>query len=322
MDVVLSYPFSGSLYACFTEQATGVDYVDNLAKSHGYYKTIYGSNYRQVRDLALTLFLMYDNVFIAPADNHMPTTNDSSSDFSYANKVLGLYSDWNIRRHIIESCKDDIYDNLQDPNIASILNGLDDWRKESILEDCMVEIEISKIYKCQILAYGGRKNIISHLMRKKYGVNDDALLSDNRVNAIEKYIEILSLNFSPSDLNLLSDYKQDDNIREYAKSFRSILESFDTSKNPKNDFIDLLKKSIDNQKMVKKISGVIETSSTAMSIASLFPIIGNITAGVDLLLNAADRAIESKYKYAWHEFGTEIKIIKDRKAIENAIESL
>jgi hypothetical protein len=87
--IVLSHPFSGSLYAFFTEQMAGSDF---LHLDHPYYKTLYGKSFREVRDITLTLTTIYPKIILIPADNHLPDTFIHGSDEDY-DPDLGISSE-------------------------------------------------------------------------------------------------------------------------------------------------------------------------------------------------------------------------------------
>jgi len=63
--IVLSYPFSGSLYAFFTKEV-GKQNVSGML-SHPYYKNLFGRNYEKLYELTLTLSVLYDEIIILPA---------------------------------------------------------------------------------------------------------------------------------------------------------------------------------------------------------------------------------------------------------------
>ena len=91
--ILLSHPFSGAMYAFFESYIQGRDVTD---VKHPYYKVLYGKKHVYYRDIAMTLSLMFDRVYLSPADATLPDKESHSEDGSYFHKDTGIGTDWSI----------------------------------------------------------------------------------------------------------------------------------------------------------------------------------------------------------------------------------
>lgn len=320
MDVILSYPFSGSLYAFFTEQARGEKIP--VKSGHSYYDTLYGKSHAEMRDLALTQLLLYENVFIIPADNSMPELDnyESAEPGKYKNDKLGLYTDWSIHDELREEIEEQVIKDLNDPVISQILSKVPKYPKQQILKDSRYEIALANKYRCPILASGGRSNII-----KRLSVIDNTCVPSNQVKsnvitATESYIDIVGLTFNPTNYDLLYEYKQDKEVRLYAKAFREIVSSIGNAKDIRVQLLMLMRESIEKQALTKKASGALDISSILLSLAGFIPVVGPFLSGGALLATGGSKVLDRYASRTWYEFGPRIKRITDLKAIETAID--
>jgi len=322
MDIILSHPFSGSLYAFFTEQAKGYKIPDKVG--HPYYQTLYGKHHAEVRDLALTQLLLYDKVFIIPADNHMPDVEDweqSNSPGMYTNDKLGLYTDWSIhdeqRDVIVKQTEND----LSDPVIKKILTKVPQHSKQQILQDCRLEIALANRYECPILSAEGRSSIIKRLCDiDQSPINNAKNVNSKIITATETYMNIIGLTFNPTNYELLYEYKQDKEVRTYAKAFRDVVSNFQNPIDARTELLKLLRENIEKQSLRKITSGVIDVSSIILSIAGLFQPYGTYFSLGSLAATGANKLLEISARRRWHEFGPRIKKITDLKSIEKKIE--
>lgn len=73
MKVLISHPFSGALYAFFTEHlAEYRTRPPGPREPHPYYRTLFGDRFPEYQEVALTLALLFDEIVIVPADSHLP----------------------------------------------------------------------------------------------------------------------------------------------------------------------------------------------------------------------------------------------------------
>jgi hypothetical protein len=322
MDIILSHPFSGSLYAFFTEQARGEKIPDIIG--HPYYQTLYGKKHAEVRDLALTQLLLHEKVFIIPADNHMPDVENWEQAYQpgkYSNDKLGLYTDWSIHDELRESVERDIEIDLLDPVLSKILAKVPIHSKRQILRDCRFEIALANRYECPILSAGGRTSIIKRLCDIDQSPTNNAHSVNPRIiTATESYIDIIGLTFNPTNYELLYEYKQDREVRLYAKAFREIISKFDDSLDVRTGLLRLVRENIENQALRKKTSGILDVSSILLSIAGFFPPYGTLFSGTSLLATGISKVLEGSAKRRWYEFGPRIQKLTDLKAIEKKID--
>ncbi len=84
--VILSYPYSGALYAFLSDQLG----AHHTASGSSYYKTLFGKNYKGFTDLALTLSVLYEQLVMPAVDIPLPEHDKWRTDDGYFNKDLGI----------------------------------------------------------------------------------------------------------------------------------------------------------------------------------------------------------------------------------------
>jgi len=318
MDIILSHPFSGSLYAFFTEQATGEKVPEKIG--HPYYQTLYGKKHSEVRDLSITQLLLYEKVFIVPADNHLPEYRGQSSSGKYENNELGLYTDWEIHHLTREEIDRQVEIDLRDQIITILLGKVPSSAKRHILRDSRLEIALANKFTCPILAGGGRSAII-----KRLSEIDGQSIKPQQVDAgviltTEQYIKLATLTFNPVDYELLYAYKQDKELRLYAKSLRKIIDSLGELEDPRRELLLLMRESMEKHSLSKKISGFLDVTSILLSIAGFIPGVGPFFSGAALAATAGEKALDQQARRMWYEFGPRIKKITDLKEIMRHID--
>lgn len=317
MDIVLSHPFSGSLYAFFTEQERGEKVPKKIG--HSYYQTLYGKSHNEYRDLALTQLLMYEKIFIVPADNIMPEYKNRSSGEKYENKELGLYTNWDDYRATQNEIDEQIELDLQDEVISKILLKVPAYPKQQILRDARLEIVLANKLKCPILAGSGRSAIIKRLSELDDSTTKPTLVGAGVIQTTEHYINIASLTFNPTNYDLLYSYKQDKELRQYAKSLRKIVSNVGESGDPRKELLILMRESMEKNSLSKKVSGFLDTTSILLSVSGFIPVVGPFLSAAALAATAGEKNFERKSRRTWYEFGPRIKRINDFKKMERFI---
>jgi hypothetical protein len=314
MDIVLSHPFSGALYAFFTEQATGEKVPEKIG--HPYYQTLYGKNHYETQDLALTQLLMYEKVFIVPADNHMPEYKNHSSGGKYENNELGLFTDWDEHQKAQDEIEAQIELDQQDSVISRILAKVPLHSKRQILRDARLEVALANKFKCPILAGGGRNTIIKRLFEIDGNFTTPQLVGAGVVRTTEHYINLASLTFKPTNYDLLYSYKQDRELRLYADSLRKIVSGVGESDDPRKELLLLMRESMENNSLTKKASGFLDVTSILLSLAGFIPVAGPFFSAAALAATAGGKTFDRQARRTWYEFGPRIKRITDFKEME------
>jgi hypothetical protein len=318
MDIILSHPFSGALYAFFTEQAKGEPVPAKIR--HPYYYTLYGKKHSDFRDLALTQLLIYENVFIIPADNELPEAENNFSGGDYINKQLGLYTSWDIQNQLRKEIEYQIKSDLEDPVISKILMKAADVQKQQILHDARLEIALANKYDCPILSAGGRTKIIKRLSEIDEKRSKVKEISRGSILATETYVNTIGLAFNPINYDLLYTYKQDKAVRSYARAFRRIIGRIEDPAKARLEMLLLLRNSIETQGISKKASGIFDVASILLSIAGFIPTVGLFLSGAGLLATGVSKFIDKSATRTWYEFGQRIKRISDVRVIESKID--
>lgn len=317
-QVILSHPFAGSLYALISNEL-GADHTKS--NSH-YYRTLFGKNYQALTDIALTLTIIYPTVIMPYVDIPLPEIKKWETEYGYENKDLGMlfysgrkYSEWynNIYNMVISDENDD--------QVKKILNKLPKRVWFQILLEARYEIHLSYIFECPVICSKGRKALINRLMEIDLHNRRIETLDGSVVQAIEEYMDFCGLLFNPKDLDTLHFLKNDSTIKEYAKSFNSIIDDLRYESNIKLKLFELFKESMNKSQIIKSASGIFDTSSEILSYAGFIPSIETIANISGLVVKAGEFGI-SKYqrKHEWFQFAPQLKYKLSLKELEKKID--
>jgi hypothetical protein len=318
--IILSHPFSGSLYAFFTEQiAHAVD--DN--PHHPYYRTLYGKNFRELTDLTLTLTLLYRNIIIAPADNHMPDSEQCYDHKSreYANPELGIYSDWGDRDDVIEDIEEKVQKDLKDGVIQTVLRRVPQMAQRQILIDTRYEMHLASQHQCPVLCSGGRRRIIQRLVELDAAEKQVDFVAGSSIQMVEEYIDISGLMFNPKSLDALYDLRTDKDLRGYADAFVSVMHNFRVEKDVRSRLLLLIRESLDKANLADKISGFFDITSTVLNMVGLIPIVGPaVTVGEIGASGVSSIAKRVQRRQEWYQFGPQVQRLLSLDQIRSTIE--
>ena len=306
--IVLSYPYSGSLYAYFENQLYPGRGSENMM-DHGYYKTLFGNNPEKMSELALTLTVLYDDILIAPADNAIPDLHEYTTDGTYHNPLMGVKSSWNDFLDKQEQRDDLINKYLEDEVIQKIFNKVPLHAKRQILTYAIYELHLSHENNCPIVCSRGRESIFKRLKeldgKDIYALNT---IDANKINLIHEYVDITGVLFNPRDIDTLYETKQNKKIRKYSHDFIKIIDNVGSKENSNEKFRKLINESIDTTDIASRSSGFFNRASILMGVADStgvsttgVPLGSLIAAGGSMLINEIDG------KNKWYELGPEIK---------------
>jgi hypothetical protein len=320
--VVLSHPFSGALYAFFSEKGQGRS-VPEKAR-HPYYRTLYGDHFRKLSDLALTLTVLFDSILLSPADHWLPDFASHSRGGDYSNPNLGLYTSWNEWSEVSEEIESRVSGDLSDASIAAILRSVPPISRKQILTDARFEIYLARRNDCPIVCSQGRRGIIERILKREAMPNQPNTIAAPSLELVEQYIEVTGLVFQPATLDDLYDLKTDRELRSYASSFRTAMQHFENSKEVRRELLIALQKAMNISSLAKRATGIFDTAGTILNVAGLVPIVGTVASALGLATSAGEvssRRISMKQQ--WIEFGPQVARIRSlnriRKLVQNEL---
>jgi len=293
---ILSYPFSGSIYSFFNQEASKKRFHYNDIK-HPYYRHLYGKNFSQYTDISLAFLLIFDEVIMLPADEWIPERNRYTTNNIYNNKDLGLLLDDNYWR--IDEEDEKIQQDLENPAILNILKNVRQFEQIKILKNIRYEMRLAEQYRCPIICGRGHKAIIAELTKYDTKIFNPSFA--------ENYFKIVGFLFDVTTLDVLYKMKSMRSIRDYGRSFTKMMNCYSSKNISTEQMKKLIRESIDKKEVAQNVKGGFRATSTALAAGGLIPIIGSATS-LGSLATAGGEKISERFvnKYSWFEMGTEI----------------
>lgn len=218
-SIILAYPYAGVLYRYFTSEIAGSNLESLIANP--YYKTLYGSRYEQYINLALSFLFLYDEIWIAPADNHIPKSKESPDNQGFI-KELGLYADWDDFRPENYQEHHEHIELLSNHNDIKFLLGntfgipKKNWSQ--IITDAIYEANLSRRERIPVLCSTSRRKLISAIVQIQNPALHPLFSPSSEIKFVDTYTSLVGLALAPKSLDQLMDVKQDINVRTYGKS--------------------------------------------------------------------------------------------------------
>lgn len=294
--IILGHPFAGSLYMFFEQQMS--DYPFKEPINHPYYRDLFGRSYNYWKDLAFTLFAIFDEIILPPADAYIPDYDKYSSNGIYYNKELGIYTSWNdfFTDEIHEQVKKD----LEDPFIQKLLLNYPSREKEGILSYIRLYIKLSKKHNCPVLCGGTYQEIFTYLVNTRNCKIDNETTAGNSVSFTQNYLEASVAAFNISSIDSLYEIKSDRDIKTYAKNFQRIIMEYGNNVNMETEIRELLKFSLFKDSFYKKVASILDTSSIICSAVGLIPLIG-LPFSVASVAESFISSNLKRNKYNWYQ---------------------
>lgn len=246
----------------------------------------------------------------------MPNMDKYYKNQIYMNKDLGLYSSWEDSSTNYKEIEEKIIKAKENHKIQMLLTKVPKIHWNQILKDTILEMRLSIEHKAPIFSTGGRKSILKTLLDLDNNSNETIIGKENSIKVTSEYIDNVSLSFSPSNLDDLYEFKNDKEVRKYAKDYIRITNKLMNGSNPNQDLNILLRNSLENESLLKKIDGVTEIISRGTSIASFkLPKIQPILKFTNFLISSATKLWTDSPKANWYQFGSKIQHIQRNKEI-------
>jgi hypothetical protein len=248
------------MYAYFSDQIGGDWSHTRVASSHSYYRTLYGKRYEAFTELALTFMLLYDSVWMAPADNHMPTSRLASGNNSYIPE-LGLHIDSDGAYHDMQDERRRHVDRyLADEQLQQILSSQlripsESW--ELVVDAAVYEAGLSAHKRIPLLCSPGRRKLIDRLIAIDKPALYPVTPGEGEVRFIDSYREVTGMALAPKNLDALMDSKPDPAVRAYSTNFLKIALS-DQGLDGSNDNIrmkELIREAVNTERISKLYAG-------------------------------------------------------------------
>ncbi len=302
-NVILGHPYSGALFGYFSDQISGDWSHTVAAANHPYYRTLYGRNYKKYVELALTFLLLYDQVWVTPADNPLPTsrTNPEAREFI---EELGLHADFEDFRSVVPYGQDNHLGRyLEDKQLQGTFKkfGIPQKRWQMILESACYEAGLSVRNRIPLLCSPGRRALIDRVVEIDRPAMHPILPSLREVQFIESYRALTGMALSPKNLDDLMDAKPDKAVRTYGARFLTIALEEGTTPGAATEarVAALIREAMDTQRLSSLFAGALRWAATS------FRLIGahGLAAASGL---SAEGATYFGNREGWYEFSGSI----------------
>lgn len=316
--IILGHPYSGALYGYISDQI-GVEYSHtNSIGNHGYYTTLYGKKYKKFIDQALMLSLIYDKVYLTPADNYWPES-PTTQNRDY-HPELGLYAEWNTYKSLFNDTSGLVQHYLNDSQIKKILSRIFRIPNEyqiMVLSSILYELNLSRMHRCPIVCSNGRKLIIERLIQIDRPATHPITLNSDKVEVISNYMSATGLFLSPTSLENLIHIKPEPQVREYARSYLLMLENYQALPTKSNQLaiLELSRNAIEKEKISTLASGLFNWLGTLFRLIGSTPLSLASKGGSFAANWSADNA-------KWYALSGEIRKAESKAVLVRSIEKM
>ena len=309
-NVILGHPYSGALYAYFSDELGGEWSHTRIARTNGYYRTLYGNNYRTYSELALTFLLLYDHVWITPADNHMPRSRVDPGNRSYIAE-LGLHADfddYNRVPYLEQQRHIDRY--FQDPRVRYLLLKVLRVPAQSVklvLDSAVYEAWLSARTRVPLLCSRGRRALIERLVTIDRPSLHPVLANQKKVTFVQSYRELTGMALLPKSLDALMDAKSDQAVRAYGSEFLRIALREESSFSDVDAFrmAALVQEAIETESVANLFAGSLKWAARFFRLTTQTPL--SVLASMGAL--AADKI---GHRAGWYEFAGSVNRAIDK----------
>jgi hypothetical protein len=321
--IILGYPYSGALLGYFSDEIGGGWSHTRRIKNHSYYRTLYGENYKQYVDLALTFLLLYDTVWITPADNHMPESRLDPGNRNYIPE-LDLRADWeDFRRADYAERELHIHRYLEDPALQQILQRTlkvpqSSWRQ--IVDSAVYEAGLSIRMQARLLCSPGRRLLIERLLAIDRPSRHPSFANLQTVQFVDTYGEFTGMALGTKNIDDLMESKSDPIVRAYGSRFLEVAlaEAASGELTTRRRMAILAREAIHTERLNKLYAGRLKWAARLSHVV-------HAPAAATLASAVSYAASHMKDGIAWHEFSGKIDAAIDRaqfvKKLDEIIET-
>jgi hypothetical protein len=307
MRVFLSAPYSGALYWWF-EQLAGRPPGDELP--HSYLGYVHRGARASI-DTALTSLIVYEEIMLPFADNHIPGGGNLRE---LRMEELGLsVAVEPLRRagRMAERWLDDLRSDAETRRLLR-LQGFSEHEELMEIEYAMADVLVAQEADVVVVASPGRQQLARRIV--SLGVLDGEIDEASRhaltareplAHPVAEYVDLIGLTIRRDDYGAVVDLKNDPTITRYSQAFRSRLGP--SAGQGSIDFADALAEVIERQASQRTVQGFFKHGGRALDLAGLLPVVGSITGLLGIAADAGETFIEGRRYAHWHELGPAIK---------------
>lgn len=223
MQIYLGHPYSGALYAYFDTVIDESRPFGHRGTYHSYYSTLYGKTPQKYLEIALTLLMLYDEVWLSHADFAAPSSKVLPESSEYIHE-LGLHLDRQGRRAFddlsLERERFSRY--LHDPEIQKLFSRAkipDKHVRSQILVSAMHEADISAKKRIPLACSVWRRALINRLIDIDRPSLHPILPDLRQLKFLDVFRDCTGLALAPKTIDQLMLAKPDKDVRQYSRQF-------------------------------------------------------------------------------------------------------
>jgi hypothetical protein len=316
--IVLGFPYAGAfLWLLSAEEYYRESIKGRYKGTHSYYVTMFGSNHNKIIDETVSLTLLFDEIYLAPVDTHLPDKAKYSTGNNYMNFDLGIYMDWEWDKEV-RTLFDHTDFFLEDPVIQNTLKRVPPGAKTQILHEALNQINISNKFNAAIFA----NHSYLELCQRLNAIIDpsSSLKTQNSAipsSAINTVYDLASLKFSIDNLDEFIMLRQAHTVKQYSHFFRNYVQELPNGTLNKSVLYKAMLHAINSDETLSKISGGFSLTSTLTSLLTLVPLVGTAVGLAGIGADLSSRIAHSRSeKSQWWLMAPEISKLLTKKRIE------
>jgi hypothetical protein len=308
--VILSHPYAGAGYGWFSQFNPHRPSSKLEVPSHPYYKYLYGTDFPQWIDVALTLMLLYEEIVLPPADAYLPRPNGIAQSNTYRNDHLGIESDWEILWEVLPHFREQAYSAIQRPEICDLLQHAPANAQLQIIESCYIDAFLSETLACPIICGSQRRELLQRLYSSTQKDDLQAVLP----SFAEAYVQFSGLTFKASDVEELYRLKENAMLRQYSVSFRRMIHG--GVEMEMNEVAAAIREAMGSRDLREFIAGFLAGATRTTTYLGCIPGMGFMGIGVQALQDLTARPLK---RSEWYQFTPQVRALQAEKLLEDQI---
>lgn len=320
--VVLGHPYHGAFYwLCSAEgwRKTALKSAPN--ETHPYYKTLYGRAPHGVLDELVSLCLLYDDIYLAPADCPLPDFQARSDGRKYENPELGLISDygWEGDRQELDETVRDLTTDLE---VQHQLETIPPSARTQVIRTAVVQLKIREETGADLLAGPAHLRLWERIS-KLIGTSREVADREKLLRGLKAVYDTASLRFSIENLDDFIALRSAKSVREYAVSFRRTLDTLPSGPGGELSLFKAMAEAMNKSDIADRVRGGLSVGASLAGVVSLVPLVGTIAGAAGLTADGASRMTERwSGHHKWWTLAPEISKVLTRARIEARFKAL
>lgn len=320
--IVLAPPYDGGyLWLLNKDVMTWHDSGGYYDGSHSYYRTLYGRDHPNIASHVASLSILYDDVFLAPADIGLPDQDSYATGSDYYNPLIGLHHNWSEYHKMRDTLEELSEEDIQNPEITALLPVEDEWSRKFLLMRLNYQSILAQQYNAKLMCGPEIRRILDIKIAKaeRRTKQDPIILEDvTKIGIIDKYFDFACFHFSTPHYDDLVALKQNKDVQNYADEFHNVMDGVASNPDPYGSFIKLMNTARERTNFARQAQGGLAASGRLCTWVGLIPIAGTVAGalGADIDLATGGSQILEK-RNSWFLLGPKMSEVLIEERMRN-----